>query len=192
MSLGNYEILNPSRTFRLSLIFFFPSLSTAFHLTNLEKRSYKWMANGWLWKKKEKTLIIKTGSTFRYLLLCFSIVFSGHFRSLNETRFQQSWERLQHLLLHYKSSFLQEHQWLGQKLAGEWNLSDVVSGHKIFGAADSCFSTQGMTNICQLLSIRSVAPVPASLALSCPSEVTRGVRSSLPRSWNLIYNILTS
>lgn len=68
MSLGNYKILNPSRTFRLGLIFF-SSLSTAFHLTNLEKKKKKKkleMDGREKKKKKEKkkALIIKTVPTF--------------------------------------------------------------------------------------------------------------------------------
>lgn len=59
---------------------------------------------------------------------------------------------------------------------GGWKICmiSLFLTHKVFRAADGCFSTLGMTNICQLLSIRSAAPSLASLAPLCPSEITEG------------------
>ncbi len=173
MSLGNYKILNPSRTFRLGLIFF-SSLFTAFHLTNLEK---KLEMDG----HEKKALIIKTVPTFRYPLLCFCIVFVEHLGSLNGMRSQQSSKCLKHDLLQHQSSVSQDHKWLELKHTRERNLYDIfIPEHKVLWAADACFSTQGMANICQLLSIRSVAPVLASLAPLCPSEITVGSTVNCP------------
>lgn len=104
MSLGYYKILNPSHTFRLSLIF--PPL--AFHLTNLEKK--KKVRNEWLWKKKTTMLIIRTKPTFRNLLLCFCIVSAEHFRSLNEMRSRRSRESSELILSHHQSCSNQEHK----------------------------------------------------------------------------------
>lgn len=47
---------------------------------------------------KKRQVIIKTVPTFRYLLLCFRIVFVEHLRSLNETKPQQTRQCLKHVL----------------------------------------------------------------------------------------------
>lgn len=55
---------------------------------------------------------------------------------------------------------------------GDWSLDDIfIFEPKVFWA-DALFSTLGMTNICQLLSIRSVALVFASMAPFSPPEIT--------------------
>lgn len=85
MSLGNYKILNPSRTFSARLNFFPPSLFTAFHLTKLEKKSYKWVS------AEKKDAANQDCGHFWFLLLCFSVVFVGHIRSLNDAKVPGNW-----------------------------------------------------------------------------------------------------
>ena len=154
MSLGNYKILNPSRTFRLSLIFF-PLAFHCFPFDQFRKKSWKRMA------VKKKALIIKTVPTFRYLLLCFCIVFAENLRSLSGMRSRQKAESAWNMsclcvgAVFSRSTKHREFSSLGSDI-----LCDIfISEHK----ADARFCSLGVTNICQLLSIRFVAPVLASL-----------------------------
>lgn len=59
-------------------------------------------------EEKKTILIIKAVHTFRYLLLCFCIVFAEHLTSLNELWSQQSFAYRKHVLLRRQSCVNQE------------------------------------------------------------------------------------
>lgn len=123
-------------------------------------------------KRKEKGTDNKDCAHFLdVFLLCFCIVFVEHLRSLNGKRGpRQSGGAPETRLV--TASGRRGPEWV--RTVNDWDWSaqggwkicmiSLFLTHKVFRAADGCFSTLGMTNICQLLSIRSAAPSLASLA----------------------------
>lgn len=157
MSLGNYKILNPSRTFRLGLIFF-SSLFRCFPFDQFRKRSSKWMV-----VKNKKAPIIKTVPSFVMIL--------DWIKSQIIKRDEVP-EKLPGTCLRSKRSKPKGH---GLKHTREWRLNGIfIPEHKVLWAL--CLSTVGAAHLCKLLSMRSLAPF-------CPSEITEGSTANCPNHY---------